>query len=214
MDYAHQAPLSLDSLAGILEGLLCPLPGDLPDPRIESASLRCPALAVGSLPLVPPGKCHLSHSYPLANWAWASMGRGWIPNRRPPILTRGLSKGEKVQLHQAARAPDQHQPRSPSSPEGPWSRMAGGTMSGHQSFPLCLKIGQNFPCNTGYAVSTMTLGGASFWHIVFIRNPILLFSISSGKLSLATLNDQLEAKPKVSSPQKVIIGSSDGWRRD
>ncbi|CAI9155829.1 unnamed protein product [Rangifer tarandus platyrhynchus] len=37
-------------------GLLCPLPGDLPDPEIEPASLMSPALAGGSLLLAPPGK--------------------------------------------------------------------------------------------------------------------------------------------------------------
>ena len=101
------------------------LQGGLPDPGVQSASLQWPALAVGPLPLVPPGNCHLSHSYPLANWAWASRGRGWILDRGPLILTRGLSRGEKVQLHQPAWTPGQHQPRSPSSPEGPWSRMTG-----------------------------------------------------------------------------------------
>ena len=33
-----------------------PPPGDLPNPGIEPASLTTPALQVGSLPLVPPGK--------------------------------------------------------------------------------------------------------------------------------------------------------------
>ena len=36
--------------------LPCFPPGDLPDPGVKSASLTSPALAVGSLPLVPPGK--------------------------------------------------------------------------------------------------------------------------------------------------------------
>ena len=35
--------------AGILEWLLCPPPGDLPDPRIETTSLSSPALAGGFL---------------------------------------------------------------------------------------------------------------------------------------------------------------------
>ena len=39
-------------------GLLCPPPGDLPDPGLKPASLTSPELA-GSLPLVPAGKpCH------------------------------------------------------------------------------------------------------------------------------------------------------------
>ena len=37
-------------------GLPCPPPGALPDPGIELTSLVSPALAVGSLPLAPPGK--------------------------------------------------------------------------------------------------------------------------------------------------------------
>ena len=37
-------------------GLPCPPPGDLPDTRIEPASLTSPALAAGSLPLGLPGK--------------------------------------------------------------------------------------------------------------------------------------------------------------
>lgn len=48
----------------------------------------------------------ISNSYPLANWSWTSMGRGWIPNRRPLILTCGLGKGGK--LYSFIR---QHQPR-------------------------------------------------------------------------------------------------------
>ena len=37
-------------------GLLCHLPGDLPEPGLKLASLTSPALQVGSLLLVPPGK--------------------------------------------------------------------------------------------------------------------------------------------------------------
>ena len=37
-------------------GLPCFPPGDLPDPRIEAKSLKSPAVAAGSLPLLPPGK--------------------------------------------------------------------------------------------------------------------------------------------------------------
>ena len=49
-------------------GLLCPPPGDLPDPGIEPMSLMSPALAVGSLPLVPPDlksgrNCQLGGGY-------------------------------------------------------------------------------------------------------------------------------------------------------
>ena len=41
-------------------GFPCPPPGDFPNLGIELASLTSPVLAVGSLPLVPPGKPHLS----------------------------------------------------------------------------------------------------------------------------------------------------------
>ena len=45
---ARQAPLSLEfSRQEYWRGLLCPLPGDLPDPGIEPESLRSPALAGG-----------------------------------------------------------------------------------------------------------------------------------------------------------------------
>ena len=54
---AHQAPLSIGfSRQEYWSGLTCPPSGDLPNPGIEPASLMSPALAVGSLPLVPPGK--------------------------------------------------------------------------------------------------------------------------------------------------------------
>ena len=56
-------------------GLPCPLPGDLPDPGIGSTSLTSPALAVGSLPLVPPGKpalapCAVLSSSVLSDSLW------------------------------------------------------------------------------------------------------------------------------------------------
>ena len=51
---AHQAPLSLGfSRQEYWSGLPCPLPGDLPNPRIKP---RSPALQVDSLPSEPPGK--------------------------------------------------------------------------------------------------------------------------------------------------------------
>ena len=43
---AHQAPLSMGSSGQeYWSGLPCPLPGDLPDPGIEPATLLSPALA-------------------------------------------------------------------------------------------------------------------------------------------------------------------------
>ena len=51
-----QAPLSMGfSRQDYWSGLPCPLPGDLPDLRVEPASLML-ALASMSLPLVPAGK--------------------------------------------------------------------------------------------------------------------------------------------------------------
>ena len=50
---AHQAPLSTGSQARILEWILFPSPGDLPDLRIKPLS---PALAGGFFTTEPPGK--------------------------------------------------------------------------------------------------------------------------------------------------------------
>ena len=45
---AHQAPLSMGFFRQeYWSGLLCPPPGDLPDPGIEPVSLMAPALAGG-----------------------------------------------------------------------------------------------------------------------------------------------------------------------
>ena len=49
---AHQAPLSMElSRQEHWSGLLCPPPGDLPDPRIKPASPATSALQADSLPL-------------------------------------------------------------------------------------------------------------------------------------------------------------------
>ena len=54
---ACQAPLSMGfSRQEYWSGLPCPPPGDLPTPGIEPLSLTSPALTVGSLSPVPPGK--------------------------------------------------------------------------------------------------------------------------------------------------------------
>ena len=54
---AHQAPLSMEcSRQEYWSGLPCPPPGDLPNPEIESASLRLLNWQGGSLPLAPPAK--------------------------------------------------------------------------------------------------------------------------------------------------------------
>ena len=58
----YQAPLSMgSSRQEYLSGLPCPPPGDLPGPGIKPVSLMFPALAVGSLPLAPPGKPFIDH---------------------------------------------------------------------------------------------------------------------------------------------------------
>ena len=52
-----QAPLSVGFFRQeYWSGLLCPPPGDLPDPGIEPESLKSPALACGFLTTGPPGK--------------------------------------------------------------------------------------------------------------------------------------------------------------
>ena len=52
-----QAPLPMEfSRQKYWRGVPFPTPGDLPEPEIEPESLASPALAGGSLPLVPPGK--------------------------------------------------------------------------------------------------------------------------------------------------------------
>ena len=53
---ARQAPLPMGiSRQEHWSGLLCPLPGDLPDPGIEPTSPVSPALQADSLPTEPPG---------------------------------------------------------------------------------------------------------------------------------------------------------------
>ena len=53
---AHQAPLSMEfSRQEYWSGLPCLLPGDGLDPGSNPESPTSPALAAGSLPVVPPG---------------------------------------------------------------------------------------------------------------------------------------------------------------
>ena len=58
VDYiAHQAPLSMGfSRQEYWSGLLCPPPGDLPDPGIEPTSPASPALAGGLFTSERPGE--------------------------------------------------------------------------------------------------------------------------------------------------------------
>ena len=55
---AHQAPLSVGlSRQEYWSGLPFPIPGDLPDPGVEPASLASPALAGRFFTTEPPGSC-------------------------------------------------------------------------------------------------------------------------------------------------------------
>ena len=57
MDCTHQAPLSMGfPRQEHWSGLSFPSPGELLNPGIKPASLACPVLAAGYLPLAPPGK--------------------------------------------------------------------------------------------------------------------------------------------------------------
>ena len=61
---ARPAPLSAGfSRQEYWSGLPCPPPGTLAHPGIKPASLKSPALAGGSLPLVPPEKPQTSPSF-------------------------------------------------------------------------------------------------------------------------------------------------------
>ena len=58
-----QTPLSMElSRLEYLSGLPCPLPGDLPDPGIGTASPETPKLLVDSLPLSHQGRPRYSYS--------------------------------------------------------------------------------------------------------------------------------------------------------
>ena len=62
---ACQAPQSTGfSRQEYWSGLLCPPPGELPDPGIEPASSVSSVLKVGSLPTEPPGKTSREHQLP------------------------------------------------------------------------------------------------------------------------------------------------------
>ena len=60
----RQGPLSMEfSKQKYWDGLLCPPPGDLPDPGIEPTSPAAPALQVDSLPLTHPGSLGYIHCF-------------------------------------------------------------------------------------------------------------------------------------------------------
>ena len=78
---AHQAPLFVGfSRQEYWSGLRCPLPGNLPDPEIES---RSPALQADSLLSEPPGKPP-SLFWLLCSSYWASLVAQLVKN--PPAM--------------------------------------------------------------------------------------------------------------------------------
>ena len=88
---AHQAPPSLRfSRQESWGGLPCPLPGDLPDLRIEPRSLMSPALAGGFFPpVLSPGKPNLRIFYynmyfPSILKGLASFSCLWVPSELQP----------------------------------------------------------------------------------------------------------------------------------
>ena len=65
---ACQAPLSMGfSRQEYWSGLLCPPPGDLPDPGIESMSVRSPALVGGLFTISTPWEVHPVTFFPLTS---------------------------------------------------------------------------------------------------------------------------------------------------
>ena len=89
---AHLTPLSMGfSRQEYWSGLPCSPPGDLPDPWIKPTSLTFPALAVGSLPLAPPGKP------PKCNNTILTGRREWIqPSRQKAAASAKTQKWERV----------------------------------------------------------------------------------------------------------------------
>ena len=81
MDYSRQAPLSMGfSRQEYWRGLPCPSPGDLPNPEVESVSLKSPALVGGffttSTTWEPSGKAHSTPNF-LNKLSTLDEGRGF-----------------------------------------------------------------------------------------------------------------------------------------
>ena len=75
---ARRAPLSMGfSRQECWGGLLCPPPGDLPDPGFDLHLLHLLHWQVGSLPLAPPGKAPSSHE-PCVKPTWSDREGGDI----------------------------------------------------------------------------------------------------------------------------------------
>ena len=86
---AHQAPLSMGLFKQeCWSRLLCPPPGDLPNPGIEPPSPAALALQVDSLPFEPPGK--LGKCQFVVDHGWR---RQWHPT---PVLLPGKSHGRRA----------------------------------------------------------------------------------------------------------------------
>ena len=89
---AHQAPLSMGfSRQEYWSGVPFPLPGDLPDPRIEPASLPSPALA---------GRFFT----PSAIWETHIQARALDICRSPPLGDTGVLECSMVEIHLPAGA--------------------------------------------------------------------------------------------------------------
>ena len=76
---AHQAALSVGlSRQEYWSGLPFPIPGDLPDPGVEPASLASPALAGRFFTTEPPGKLLLIQKTDFeAHWLTGSSSKVW-----------------------------------------------------------------------------------------------------------------------------------------
>ena len=117
----HQAPLSLEfSRQEHWNGLLFPVPGDLPDTGIEATSLAAPALAGRFFTTVPPGK---------------TVTREATTIRNPSPATRALimrqNVGKRHSTHYPLTTPTKHRKRrnwkkplllSMTRPKTVWSR--------------------------------------------------------------------------------------------
>ena len=104
-DCSPQAPLSMGlSRQEHWSGLLCPPPGDLPDPGTEPVSLTSPALAGEFFTTRVTWEAHLNHMPPIkyrteeSSWKWlnitgvsASFRASWEPSYPNIFHNRSLS---------------------------------------------------------------------------------------------------------------------------
>ena len=95
---AHQAPLSIGfSRQEHYSGLSYPLPGDLPNPGIESECLNRMYWQVSSLPLVLPGKPEKAYTMCQRGLKWSGrMSRRHISRSEPYKVGRIQSLDDKL----------------------------------------------------------------------------------------------------------------------